>query len=148
MPWYAQLHIFKNWRYVTLEINPSIVFTRLGGASARSYTLLPPLGSRVQVSVTCGFLGGWNRIWVGFSRGFSIFPYHKFHSTISPHSFPPFHFISPVMVWQAWLASIDLQYRGFIASHAWNWPCVGYELRMLYSRFEAITSGVVIPSHM
>ena len=25
MPWYAQLEIFKNWRYVTLEINPSIM---------------------------------------------------------------------------------------------------------------------------
>ena len=24
MPWYAQLQISKNWRYVTLEINPSI----------------------------------------------------------------------------------------------------------------------------
>ena len=25
MPWYAQLQIFKNWRCVTLEINPSIL---------------------------------------------------------------------------------------------------------------------------
>ena len=25
MPWYAQLQIFKNWRYVTLEIRPSSV---------------------------------------------------------------------------------------------------------------------------
>ena len=25
MPWYAQFQIFKNWRYVTLEINPLIL---------------------------------------------------------------------------------------------------------------------------
>ena len=25
MPWYAQLQNFKNWRYVILEINPSII---------------------------------------------------------------------------------------------------------------------------
>ena len=36
---------------------------------------LPPLGSRVRVSVPpCGFRGGRNGVWVGFSRGFSRFP--------------------------------------------------------------------------
>ena len=30
MPWYAQLQIFKNWRYVTLEINPSIMMGKVG----------------------------------------------------------------------------------------------------------------------
>ena len=68
---------------------------------------LPPLESRVRVSVTpCGFRGGRNGIWVGFSRGFSRFPYHKFNSTISPHSSHPFRFLSSalVMVLQAWSA--------------------------------------------
>ena len=36
---------------------------------------LPPLGSRVRVSVTpCGFRGGRNGAWVDFSRGFPRFP--------------------------------------------------------------------------
>ena len=57
-----------------------------------------------------------NGVWVGFSRGFSRFPYHKFHSTISPHSSHPFHFISSVlvMVRQAWSA-------GTLAIH---WPTI------------------------
>ena len=59
---------------------------------------LPPLGSRVRVSVhPCGFRGGQNRVWVGFSRDFSRFPlpqisFHHFSSLISPISF---HFIRP-----------------------------------------------------
>ena len=69
---------------------------------------LPPLGSWVRVSVTpCGFRGGRNGVWVGFSRGFSHFPLPQiFHSTISPHSSHPFRFISSalVMVHQAWSA--------------------------------------------
>ena len=47
---------------------------------------LPPLGSRVRVSVTpCGFRGGRNGIWVGFSRGFYCFSLPQIS----------FHFISP-----------------------------------------------------
>ena len=59
---------------------------------------LPPLGSRVRVSVTpSGFRGGRNGVWVGFSRGFSRFPlsqisFHHFSTLISSISF---HFISP-----------------------------------------------------
>ena len=59
---------------------------------------LPPLGSRVRVSVTpCGFRGGWNGVWVGFSRGFSRFPlpqisFHLFSTLIASISF---HFIRP-----------------------------------------------------
>ena len=59
---------------------------------------LPPLGSRVRVSVTpCRFRGGRNGVWVGFSRGFSRFPlpqisFHHFSTLISSISF---HFISP-----------------------------------------------------
>ena len=59
---------------------------------------LPPLGSRVHVSVPpCGFRGGRNGVWVGFSRGFSRFPlppisFHHFPTLISSISF---HFIRP-----------------------------------------------------
>ena len=47
-------------------------------------------------------------VWVGFVRVSPIFPCHKFHSTICPHSSFTFHFTSfaPVMVHQAWSASI------------------------------------------
>ena len=68
---------------------------------------LPPLESRVRVSVPpYGFRGGRNGVWVGLSRGFSHFPYHKFHSTISPYSSHLFRFLSSalVMVRQTWLA--------------------------------------------
>ena len=56
----------------------------------------PPLGSRVRASVTpCGFSGGRNRVWVGFSRGFSHLPlpqisFHYFSTLFS------LHFISTV----------------------------------------------------
>ena len=59
---------------------------------------LPPLGSRVRVSVTpCGFRGGRNGVWVGYSRGVSRFPlpqisFHHFSTLISSISF---HFINP-----------------------------------------------------
>ena len=59
---------------------------------------LPPLGSRVRVSIPpCGFRGGRNRVWVGFSQGFPLFPlpqisFHHFSTLISSISF---HFISP-----------------------------------------------------
>ena len=59
---------------------------------------LPPLGSRVRVSVTpCGFRGVQNGVWVGFSWGFSHFPlpqisFHHFSTLISSILF---HFISP-----------------------------------------------------
>ena len=54
--------------------------------------------SRVRVSVPpCGFRGGRNGVWVGFSRGFSRFllpqiSFHHFSTFISSISF---HFISP-----------------------------------------------------
>ena len=59
---------------------------------------LQPLGSRICASVPpCGFCGGRNRVWVGFSRGFSHFPlsqssFHHFSTLISSISF---HFICP-----------------------------------------------------
>ena len=54
--------------------------------------------SRVRVSVPpCGFRGGRNGVWVGYSRDFSRFPlpqisFHHFSTLISSISF---HFISP-----------------------------------------------------
>ena len=80
-----------------------------------------------------------------FSRVSPVFPYHKFHSTISPHSYP-FRFISSVIaiVRQVWpvgfLIFTDLQYRGFIASHPWIRPCSGHELRMLRDLLWAVIS--------
>ena len=59
---------------------------------------LPPLGSRVRISVSpCGFCGGRNGVWIGFSQGFSRFPlpqisFHHFSTLISSISF---RFISP-----------------------------------------------------
>ena len=46
---------------------------------------------------------GLGRFFSGFSP---VFPYHKFHSTISPHSSRPFRFISSALVTvrQAWSA--------------------------------------------
>ena len=100
-------------------------------------TRLPPLGSRVCILVPpCGFRGGRNGVWVGFSRGFSRFPlpqisFHHFSTLISSISF---HFISPWWCVRrgrpAPLLFTDLQYRGFITSHPSTRPCVGHELRI------------------
>ena len=67
-----------------------------------------------------------------------VFSYHKFHSSISPHSSHSFHFIfissTPVMVQQAWLAGIliieglYLQYRGYIISHSLTRSFARYKL--------------------
>ena len=73
-------------------------YNRGGSWRKRLGARLPPLGSRVRVSVTpCGFNGGRNGVWVGFSRGFSRFPlpqisFHHFCTLIPSISF---HFISP-----------------------------------------------------
>ena len=75
-------------------------YSTIGAASWRKRldARLPPLGSRVRVSVPpCGFRGGRNGVWVGFSRGFFLFPLpqislHHFSTLISSISF---HFISP-----------------------------------------------------
>ena len=71
----------------------------LRGLVAQAVRHSPPTaGSRVRVSLTpCGFRGGRNGVWVGFSRGFSRFllpqiSFHHFSTLISSISF---HFISP-----------------------------------------------------
>ena len=59
---------------------------------------LPPLGSRVRVSVPpCGFRGGRNMVWVGFSRGFSRYslPHISFHHFSTLISSISFHFTRP-----------------------------------------------------
>ena len=56
------------------------------------------LGSRVRVSVTpCGFCGGRNEFWVGFSRDFFSFllPQISFHHFTMLVSFISFHIICP-----------------------------------------------------
>ena len=116
------------------------IVTRKGASWRRQLgALLPPLGSRVRVSVTpCGFRGGRKGVWVGLSRGFSRFPlpqisFHHFSTLISSITF---HFISPCdgalgVVGRHPSDSRTYIYRGFIASHPSTRPCVGYELRIL-----------------
>ena len=78
--------------------NLIIILLKAASWRKRLDALLPPLGSRVRVSVPpCGFHGGRNGVWVGFSRGFSRFPLpqislHHFSTLISSISF---HFIRP-----------------------------------------------------
>ena len=105
------------WFYVA-----RIMFTQAASWRKRLGARLPPLGSRVRVSVTpCRFHDGWNCVSVGFS-GFLPFysqiSFHHFSMLISSISF---HFISLVMVRQAWSAGILAThgpiYRGFIVSH-------------------------------
>ena len=77
----------------------------------RLVVLLPPLGSRVCVSVNpCGIHGGRNGGWVDFLGISPLITYQEFHSTISPHSshscrFISFH-LSLEMVRQAFSAVI------------------------------------------
>ena len=79
-----------------------------------------PQKSQTRVLVTpCGFLR-WTNWSLGrfFFRVSPIFPCHRFHFTISPHSS---HFISSALCWclrRNWPAAMlftDLQYRGFVA---------------------------------
>ena len=88
------------WNLIQVCDVQSIDYTCPEAASWRKRlgARLPPLGSRVRVSVPPrGFRGGRNRVWVGFSRGFSRFPlpqisFHHFSTLISSISF---YFIRP-----------------------------------------------------
>ena len=102
---------------------------------------LPPLGSRVRVSVTlCGFRGGRNGIWICFSRGFSRFPlppisFHHFSTLISSISF---HFISPCDGASGVVDRHSCYSRTYnigASSHLIPRPrpCVGHELRIFSS---------------
>ena len=86
-------------KFVILNIM-SVLFRSAASWRKRLGARLPPLGSRVRVSVPpCGFRGGRNGVWVGFSRGFS--PFSPTTNFIPPflHThlihFVSFHFISP-----------------------------------------------------
>ena len=77
-----------------------VLFLHFRAASCRKRldARLPPLGSRVRASVPpCGFRGGRNGVWVGFSRGYSRFPLPQisFHHVSILISSISFHFISP-----------------------------------------------------
>ena len=77
-------------------------------------------------------------VWIGFSRGSSVFPNYKFHSTISPNSYHPYRFIS--FHQSLWLCDrrgrpppllcTDIQYRGVIASNPSIRPYNWHELRI------------------
>ena len=76
-------------------IFPDLCLQKAASWRKRLGARLPPPGSRVRASVPpCGFRGGRNGVWVGFSRGFSCFPlppisFHHFSTLISSVSFHP-----------------------------------------------------------
>ena len=70
-----------------------------GGLVAQAVRRSPPTSGvpSSRLGPSCGFRGGRNGVWVGFSRGFSRFPlppisFHHFSTLISSISF---HFIRP-----------------------------------------------------
>ena len=84
------------WNRKSMRIESTLLLRILDIAASWRKQLgarLPPLGSRVCISVPpCGFRGGRNGVWVGFSRGFSRFPlpqisFHHFSILISSISF-------------------------------------------------------------
>ena len=91
-------HYADRWHYCGLFFIQHLLGRPAASWHKRLDAHLPPLGSRVHVSIPpSGFRGGRNRVWVGFSRGFSHFPlpqisFHHFSTLISSISF---HFISP-----------------------------------------------------
>ena len=94
----GQQYLFSLYSLLMFSIYFQIYFLRAAWWRKRLGARLPPLGSRVRVSVTpCGFRGGRNEVWVGFSWGFSHFllpqiSFHHFSTLISSISF---HFIRP-----------------------------------------------------
>ena len=83
-----------NW----FKITTHIMLTKATSWRKRLDARLPPLGSRVRVSfLPCGFRGGRNGVWVGFSGGFSRFslPWISFHHFSTLISSISFHFIRP-----------------------------------------------------
>ena len=81
---------------------------------------LPLLGFRFCFSVSlCGFNGGRNGVWVGFSWVSPVFSCHKFHSTISSHSPLSFRFISfhlPLW-WSVCIHAISQTFNERASSH-------------------------------
>ena len=97
---------------------------------------LPPLGSRVSVSVTpCGFRGRRNRIREVFSQGFSRFhvpqiSFHHFSSLLSFISFHPLPSRDGVtdVVGRYPCYSQTINKKGLIASHHSTRYCVEHVL--------------------
>ena len=105
---------------------------------------LPPLGSRVRDSVPpCGFRGGRNGVWLGFSGGFSRFPlpqisFHHFSTLISSISF---HFISPCDGATGLVGRHPWYLRTYnlgASSHPSTRPCFGHELRIFIYFYETL----------
>ena len=90
---------------INLSIYTTVIFY-VASQHKQLTARLPPLGSRVHVSVTpCGF-HGQNSVWVGFLRISLVFHYHKFSNFIPPFLHTQLiHFISlaTAIVRQAWL---------------------------------------------
>ena len=91
-------------------------------------------------------------VWVGFLGVPPIFPWHKFHSTISPHSSHSFCFISfhqPLWWCNSHVQLAPLPFtRNFIASHSLSleltWPCVGHELRRFYLKIMSMYNNFIL----
>ena len=80
------------------RISLSIMIIKIISLQAKCWRALKPHTCYSSVT-TCGFCGGRNGVWEGFSRGFSHFPlpqisFHHFSTLISSISFH-FHFIRP-----------------------------------------------------
>ena len=92
LPWWQVCATTKNDIHYFINLYLYVVFLKC------IILFRSPLVSRVRVSVTpCGFRGGRNGVWVGFSRSFSRFPlpqisFHHFSTLISSISF---HLIRP-----------------------------------------------------
>ena len=94
----------------------------------------PEFASLSLHEVSCGRKGAW----VDFSRTFSPFPCHKFHSTISHKHLTHFDssdFIHPCngasgVVGQHPCYAHTFKYRSFIASHPSTRSCVVHEFRI------------------
>ena len=92
------LQNFHTFKLNNILINTyNIEYNRAASWCKRLDARLPPLGSRVRVSVPpCGFRGGRNGVCVGFSRGFSCFPLQHFIPPFLHNlSSISFHFLSP-----------------------------------------------------
>ena len=82
------------WAVINLSQLKVNQLERLHGACGQTlscHRMGPEFASR---SLHVGFVVNETEVWVGFPRGFSLFPCHKLHFTISPHFSHSFRFIS------------------------------------------------------
>ena len=85
----------------------------------------------------CGFRGGRNGVWVGFSRGFFRFPLPQisFHHFSTLTSFISFHFISPCDGASGMVGRHPCYSRTYNLGASSTRPCVGHELRIFIYLF-------------